>query len=259
VNRDDAFRYEMGITRPSDVTAERLLAGAAAENGHNLDGIALFLRAVTESVPEHPDPALGAELVPRMARNALYARHEAETAAEVTHRIEVATEARRRPTPRRWSRFALTMRLGVAAGLLVLAMAGLAVAGVKLPGPVTAALSDLGLDLPNQGKDDGAGATVQGSSDAAHQRVLDRRAKEDATRRGKALGHSRGRAIGLRGAAPPGLAGVPNGPPPHSKAGGKGKGKAQSKAKKAKAARGRSSSAPGRGHTRTSPQGRGPR
>ncbi len=49
--------------------------------------------------------------------------------------------------------------------LVPAALAGLAFAGVKLPGPVNDAFSTVGVDLPNQAGDRRSSATTPGSSE----------------------------------------------------------------------------------------------
>jgi hypothetical protein len=87
------------------------------------------------ALAERLDPRLEADLVRRFATEARTASARAQT-REIPAR-------RRRP-------FALPARIAVAAGSLVLATAGLAVAGVNLPDPVNSVFEKAGIDLPNQ-------------------------------------------------------------------------------------------------------------
>jgi hypothetical protein len=112
-------------------------------------------------------------------------------------------------------------------------LAGLAFAGVTVPGPARTAFESVGITLPNQpakhasARGHGQGAahrhgaagsattsdttTSKGNSAAAHQHALEQRKKA----RGKALGHEKGNAIGLNGSTPPGQAKEPNTHPSH--------------------------------------------
>jgi hypothetical protein len=94
-----------------------------------------------EELPERPDPALEADLVSRMAATA---RAEHATASSVPARRPGRRTAGLR-------RLALPARIALATVGLVLGTAGLAVAGVGLPGPLDSAFKGVGIDLPNQG------------------------------------------------------------------------------------------------------------
>jgi hypothetical protein len=190
--------------------------------GSEMNEVALFESALHAAVPTQPDPMLGARLVPRLAEVARSSTIEGESAA-----------TRRRPR----SRPALVARVGVAIALVPLVLAGLAFAGVTVPGAARSAFKTVGVPLPNQpsshdhgsaaGQSSGQPTTnndtetatstsqSKGNSAAAHQHALKQRDKAH----GKAIGHSRGNAIGLNGATPPGHAKEP-GPPSHSNAGG---------------------------------------
>jgi hypothetical protein len=191
-----------------------------------MNEIALFENALRAAVRTQPDPRLGATLVPRLAEVARAATIEAETQA--TRR----GAAHRRPR----SRLALVARVGLAVAMIPLVLAGLAFAGVTVPGPARSAFDTVGITLPNQtssdhgtsagnGSDQGATGTdtqagkseaqSKGNSAAAHQHALEQRAKA----RGKAIGHTRGKAIGLTGSTPPGHSGE-TGPAAHSNPGG---------------------------------------
>jgi hypothetical protein len=95
--------------------------------------IKVFMDAARVALAERPDPRLEADLVRRIASEARTASAGAQT----------------REIPGR-GRFALPARIAVAAGSLVLATAGLAVAGVNLPDPVNSVFEKAGVNLPNQ-------------------------------------------------------------------------------------------------------------
>jgi hypothetical protein len=194
-----------------------------------MNEIVLFESALRAAVPTVPDPRIGATLVPRLAEAAGAATLETET-----------RPARQRPR----SRFALVARVGIAVALIPLVLAGLAFAGVTVPGPARSAFDSVGINLPNQpashengsshgqssnkAKQDEETTTAsptenQGKSDAAHQHALEQHQKAQ----GKALGHEKGKAIGLNGSTPPGQqkdkpdkGTETGGPPSHSNAGG---------------------------------------
>jgi hypothetical protein len=129
--------------------------------------------------------------------------------------------------------------VGIAVALIPLVLAGLAFAGVTVPGAARSAFHSVGITLPNQpakhGKETttnttqqssggttgtvnaepGKSAPSKGKSAAAHQHALEQRQKAH----GKAIGHRRGNAVGLNGSTPPGHSGA-TGPPAHSNAGG---------------------------------------
>lgn len=193
---------------------------------NEMNEVALFENALRAAVPSRPDPRLGVTLVPRLAEVARVATIETETHA-----------TRRRPAAPR-SRLALVARIGIAVALIPLVLAGLAFAGVTVPGPARSAFESVGIALPNQpakhagathtgqgsSQSQGAAApgtgptdTMKGNSAAAHRHALQQHAKA----RGKALGHEQGKAIGLNGSTPPGQAKTKEtGPSTHSNAGG---------------------------------------
>jgi hypothetical protein len=196
--------------------------------GSEMNEVALFESAVRTAVPTRPDPRIGRELVPRLAQIARTATIEAETRAS-----RRGTALR---TPR--SRRALVARVAIVIGLIPLVLAGLAFAGVTVPGPARDAFDSLGITLPNQPSDQAHKATTKapsstsggndvssaahtkakgkgGNSAAAHEHAL----KQHEKAKGKAKGHNQGNAIGLNDATPPGQSGT-NGPPDHSNAGG---------------------------------------
>lgn len=128
----------------SETDVERLLAGRPpASSDPQLEELAAFVRSLTATVPvtpPDPDPAL----IARLAQTAAAGSGDARPSAP--------------PAPRRRSRFALVARLGVVAASLLVLTAGLAVAGVNLPGPAQDAFEKIGIELPNQ-TDDAADAS----------------------------------------------------------------------------------------------------
>jgi hypothetical protein len=189
--------------------------------------VALFQSALRVAVPTRPDPRSGVELVPRLARVARAATIEAETQA--SRRGSALRSGRRRR--------ALVARAAIAIGLIPLVLAGLAFAGVTVPGPARDAFDSLGITLPNQpsehattekstspsesgGNDVSDAAKTKpkgkgGNSAAAHEHA---RAQHEKAK-GKAKGHEQGKAIGLNDLTPPGQSGDA-GPPSQSNAGG---------------------------------------
>jgi hypothetical protein len=200
-----------------------------------MNEIALFENALRAAVPTQPDARLGEALVPRLAKVARASTIEAETQATRRGVASGAGAARRRPR----SRLALVARVGLAVAMIPLVLAGLAFAGVTVPGPARSAFDTVGITLPNQpasdkhgtsagnNSDKGTGSTEtetpksgaqgKGNSAAAHQHALEQRAK--ARGNGKAVGHTLGKPIGLNGPTPPGHS-KQTGPPAHSNAGG---------------------------------------
>jgi hypothetical protein len=245
VSGGGAFEDRMGIRGISDGEADRLLAGDS--NGGDPEArigeTAAFLRMARTALLEQPPPEIEADLVRRLAETA---------------RLGAASRATRSARPIFRSRRSLVAKLAVAIALIPAVLAGLAFAGVTLPGAANSAFDSVGVNLPNQEDGDGAdddatdgGAagpaseqpssskgtqSSQGKSDAAHQRALEQRNKA----RGKALGHTRGKAIGLNDLEPPGQSGD-TGPPDHSNAGGSA----------------RSESAPRKANDTTPPRSRG--
>jgi hypothetical protein len=201
------------------------VSGNGAYEGE-MNEVALFQSALRAAVPTRPSQALGTTLVPRLAEVARAATIEAETTAT------------RRTTAAPRSRFALVARVAVVVALIPLVLAGLAFAGVTVPGPARDAFDSVGITLPNQPSSDNAATNSQkkssgeatgndvsnspkpvpgskGRSQAAHKHALAQHNKAH----GKALGHEKGKAIGLNGSTPPGQAKEP-GPPSQSNAGG---------------------------------------
>jgi hypothetical protein len=196
---------------------------------YEMNEVALFQTALRAAVPTRPDPAIGTALVPRLAEAARAATIEAET--------QGMPRTARKPR----SRFALVARVGIAVALIPLVLAGLAFAGVTVPGPARDAFDSVGITLPNQPQEhsqasnhsqgshaDGKGKagsettttdeqSSKGKSDAAHRHAIEQQNKAQ----GKALGHEKGKAIGLNGATPPGQAKPKEtGPPPQANPGG---------------------------------------
>jgi hypothetical protein len=219
VSGGGAFEGRMGIRGISDAEADRLLAGDS--NGGDPEArigeTAGFLRIARTALLEQPPPEMEADLVRRLAETA---------------RLRAASRATTRPArPILRSRRRLVAKLAVAIALIPAMLAGLAFAGVTLPGAANSAFDSVGVNLPNQEDGDDAEApaepanaqpsssegtqSTQGNSDAAHRHALEQRQKAQ----GKALGHTRGKAIGLNDLEPPGQSGD-TGSPAHSKAGG---------------------------------------
>jgi hypothetical protein len=196
--------------------------------------VALFTEALRAAVPAHPSRELTTMLVPRLAATARSSTIEAETQA--TRRAPLLEPGRPR------SRRALVARIAIAVALIPLVLAGLAFAGVTVPGPARDACDSVGITLPNQPSHhgpkppateptttsgDGSGGNdvsnaaqtkakgKGGNSAAAHEHARQQHEKA----RGKANGHSQGKAIGLNESTPPGHDGQ-TGPPAHSNAGG---------------------------------------
>jgi hypothetical protein len=236
VSGGDAFEDRMGIQGISDAEADRLLA--ADSNGGDPEArigeTAAFLRMARTALLEQPPPEIEADLVRRLAETA---------------RLRAASPATRPARPIFRSRRRLVAKLAVAMALVPAVLAGLAFAGVTLPGVANSAFDSVGVNLPNQEDGDDAEGdsapaepaskgtqSTQDNSDAAHQHALEQRKKA----RGKALGHTRGKAIGLNDLEPPGQSGD-TGSPAHSNAG----------------SSARSESAPGKGKDTISPRSRG--
>lgn len=97
-----------------------------------------FLEAAARELREPPAPGLEAGLVPRLAAIAATSAPEPGKAP-----------AAHRPLRR------LPLRVGVAAAAVLASTAGLAVAGIKLPGPIDRGFEKIGIELPNQAADAG--------------------------------------------------------------------------------------------------------
>jgi hypothetical protein len=195
--------------------------------------VALFTEALRAAVPAPPSRELRATLVPRLAATARSSTIEAET--QTTRRAPVLEPGRPR------SRRALVAKIAIAVALIPLLLAGLAFAGVTVPGPARDAFDSVGITLPNQpaepnpappipkssapsggqgGNDVSNAAQAKakgkgGNSAAAHEHARQQHEKA----RGKAKGHSQGKAVGLNESTPPGHDGQ-TGPPAQSNAGG---------------------------------------
>jgi len=219
VSGGGAFEDRMGFGGISDAEAERLLRGGSngSDPGARIGETAAFLRMARTGLLEQPPPEMEAELVARLAETA---------------RLSAASRAARPARPIFRSRRRLVAKLAVAMAMVPAALAGLAFAGVTLPGPANSALESVGVNLPNQedGDDEDGGAaepasgqpsssndtqSTEGKSDAAHQNALEQRSKA----RGKAIGHERGKAIGLKDLEPPSQTGD-TGQPEQPNAGG---------------------------------------
>jgi hypothetical protein len=243
-----AFSRGMGFPRRlSEEDQERLLAGASVEGHGELDEVAVFMRALPEQVSEAPPEGLERTLVPRLAEAARTSTALAETPAP-------SPIPERRPR----SRFALVARVAVAVALIPALMAGLAVAGVKVPTPAQDAFEGVGVELPNQdeqGDDDSVtkpGNTDTPADDAGTDEGKGKKLGHDkspakgGTPPGKKLGHDKSPA---KGGTPPGQAdGQGNS---GSNAEGNGGGSAS---KQSGSSRGKSSSAPGQTRTRPVPK-----
>lgn len=112
-----------------------------------------FMESVRIELPEQLDRRFEADLIRRVAAQARVA--DAGRAKAPTSEM-----------PARRRRLALPLRIAFATGALVLGMAGLAVAGVKLPGPVSSVFESVGVDLPNQS---GGGASSESAEPSAPQ------------------------------------------------------------------------------------------
>jgi hypothetical protein len=140
----DAYPDEMRIFRTlSDGDAERVLAGEAAADQPELTGFLSELRAVYTEAPAMPTEVI----------------HLAAIAQDGVVSTDGATPPKPSPTRaaglprRRWWTAPRRRLVLLGAGLalaLPLATAGLALAGVSLPGVARAPFEQLGIDLPNQ-------------------------------------------------------------------------------------------------------------
>ncbi len=188
MRRGTALGNGMGFPRRlSDTDQERLLAGAPVEGHVEFDEVAAFMRALPEQVSEAPPEGLERTLVPRLAEAARTSTALAETPAP-------SPIPERRPR----SRFALVARVAVAVALIPVLMAGLAVAGVKVPTPAQDAFEGVGVELPNQGEksdDDATPVTKPGDTDTP----ADDAGTDEG--KGKKLGHAKSPA---KGGTPPG-------------------------------------------------------
>ena len=196
--------------------------------GDEMNEVALFESALRAAVRTRPDPRLGAALVPRLAATARASTLEAERQA-----MRAGTRGRPR------SRLASVARVGIAVALIPFVLAGLAFAGVTVPGAARSAFDTVGIALPNQPATDNDATTTRTTTEPSSSDPMDKGAAEGVKSQGEraqkgnsaaahqqalaqrqeAIGHTRGRAIGLTGLTPPGQSGQ-TGPPSHSNAGG---------------------------------------
>jgi len=181
----------------SEADVERILVGNLPASGDpGLTEVAVFVRALGAVVPERaadPDPALIARLAEIAARGP----------------VETARPAPSARAPRRSSRLGLAARVALVVATVPVLFAGLAVAGVNLPGPAQDAFDKIGIEVPNQADDD-AGSDESSSDDGTGAAAKDgENSANDAAR-------SKRQAKGPAGSArpnPPGRA-VRRGPNP---------------------------------------------
>jgi hypothetical protein len=192
-----------------------------------MNEVVVFTDALRAAVPAPPNRDLATAIVPRLAATARSSTIEAE--ARTSGRTQVRGSGRPR------SRRALVARVAVAVALIPLLLAGLASAGVTVPGPARDAFHSIGITLPHQPSDhrrapapteegsesttgaqsgDAASSSAQekpegkrGNSAAGH----DQARKQHENARGEAKGHDRGKAVGLNESTPPGQAKTPPG------------------------------------------------
>jgi hypothetical protein len=169
------------------------------------DELAAFAQAVKTTLLIELDPAAASDMIPRLAEAA-----RASAAADLA-------PTRKRPAAAR-RRWISIVRVGIAIALVPLLSAGLAFAGVSLPGPANDAFESVGVELPNQaapdeegnagdatGGDDGATGEAgdEGTGNAAEKRGHGKSKSNPAREGGRANGtNGRGRALGKRGLAP---------------------------------------------------------
>jgi hypothetical protein len=171
------------------------------------DELAAFSAAVRATLLEHPDRAATRLLVPRLAEEARAAAQREDRRAGLD-----GMRVRHRQVGGRWWP---ALRVGIAIALVPLLSAGLAVAGVKLPGPADEAFESIGVELPNQAASDdenGGGTSAEdgeaeepaaSQGNAAEQRGHGKSKTNPAREGGRANGtNGRGRALGKRGVAP---------------------------------------------------------
>jgi hypothetical protein len=164
------------------------------------DELTAFAEAVRTTLVEPPDSASAALLVPRLA----------EAARASAPRPPVAPAAVTIRPRRRW---AMVARVAVAVASIPLLFAGLAFAGVSLPGPADSVFETFGVELPNQAADheSSAGSTSDGSEagepgtggleNAAEKRGHGKGKSNKARDRGRGA-QGKGRALGKRRLAP---------------------------------------------------------
>ena len=110
-----------------------------------------FARALRTALVQPGDEDFAARLVPRLA----------EAARMSTPASSAPETASARPRRRK-----IALRIGACVAAVPLATAGLAVAGVNLPGPADEAFEKVGINLPNQGSDDASPAGDRGEGQA---------------------------------------------------------------------------------------------
>ena len=206
MNGRDAYQEEMAfLRRLTETDEDRLIAGDAPARGDFAE-VAAFTSALRASASAQAVPPASAAFIARLGE---IARASVET-AEKPRSTVVLRPLSRPARPRR--RLAMVARVAVAVATIPLLFAGLAFAGVGLPGPADDAFESLGVELPNQAADtdddtegtakdgDSAGSATGQENSAGklgHGRTKDKR--------GKALGHDKqgkGRALGKNGQAP---------------------------------------------------------
>jgi hypothetical protein len=144
----------------------------------------VFMDSARVALTERLDPRLEADLVRRVATEARTAFAGAQT--------------REIPAGRR-GRFALPARIAFTALALVLGTAGLAIAGVNLPDPVSSVFKTVGVDLPNQSGESSAASekNAPGAPEPGAEQGTGK--KSDGVR--KADGRHRGKGHGRDGSA----------------------------------------------------------
>ena len=193
MSRGDAYEEEMGfLRRLTTDDEERLIAGDAPVGGE-LAEVAGFARALRASASQNVPPA-SAALIARLAETA---RASAGTTQE--HRPVRPARPRRR--------LALVARVAVAVATVPLLFAGLAFAGVNLPGPADEAFESVGVELPNQTADDDTEGTAKDGDSAGSATGQENSSGKlghgrTKPKNGKALGHAKGKALGKNGVAP---------------------------------------------------------
>jgi hypothetical protein len=207
VSGGDAFQDEMEFLRrltPED--EERVIAGNAPASDE-LGELATFTRALNSTLSAQPLPAGSRAFTARLAETA---RATAPTVQKAP-RTDRLRSGGGRTRPRR--RRALVARVAVAIAAIPLLFAGLAFAGVTLPGSAQAVFDSLGLELPNQptedddtegtAKDGDSAGSATGQENSAgklgHGKAKSNKARDAGRGHGK---QGKGRALGKRGLAP---------------------------------------------------------
>lgn len=176
-----AFEDEMDILR--------------RKSQHPDDELSAFAQAVRTTLLEPPDPATGAALVARLAG----------VARESASPPPVAE-----PSVGRRPRFALAARVAVAVASIPFLFAGLAYAGVDLPGPADSAFEKVGIELPNQAADDDQEGTSKDGDSAGSATGQENssgklghgKSKSNPARDGDRGHGKQGKALGKQGLAP---------------------------------------------------------